>query len=64
VLEAEGDTVGECLANLIAEYPGLEIRLKGLVICLNGEFVQTIHYGSKVIQPGDEITLLPKMSGG
>jgi molybdopterin converting factor small subunit len=63
-IEAEGDTVGVCLANLIDQYPGLEMRLKNLVICLNGEVVQTIHYGRKTLKDGDVMSFLPRMSGG
>ena len=63
-VQVEGNTVRECLANMIDEYPGLETRLKSVSISLNGELVQLIHYGSREIKAGDEISLLPKMSGG
>jgi len=63
-VQANGRTIGECIQNMINEYPGLEIRLKTIVICLNGEVIQLVHYGSKEIREGDEISLKPRMSGG
>lgn len=63
-IQAKGGTIGECLQDMINEYPGFEIRLKSTVVCLNGEVVQTIYYGSKKIKEGDEISLMPRMSGG
>lgn len=63
-IPARGSTLEECLRNMINEYPELEIRLKSLAVCLNGEIVQLIHYSVREIKTGDEITFLPKMSGG
>ena len=63
-IQVRGSTIGECIQNMIDEYPGSEIRLKTIVICLNGEIVQTIHYGSRVIKEGDEINIVFLVSGG
>lgn len=63
-IQVRGSTIGECVQNMINEYPGLDIRLKTIVISLNGEIVQLVHYSSKEIREGDEISLVPRMSGG
>jgi molybdopterin converting factor small subunit len=63
-IQAQGSTIGECIQNMILEYPGLEIRLKTMVVCLNGNVVQPVYYGRKEIREGDEISLIPMMSGG
>ena len=63
-IQARGTTIGECVQNIINEYPGLAIRLKSTVICLNGEIVQLVHYNNTDIREGDEISLMPRMSGG
>ena len=63
-IQVRGSTIGECVQNMIDEYPGLDIRLKTIVISLNGEVVQLVHYSSKEIREGDEIGLVPRMSGG
>jgi len=63
-IQAKGSTIGECLENMINEYPELEIRLKTMLIYLNGEVVQLVHYGNQKIKEGDEISLMPRMSGG
>ena len=63
-IQVSGSTIGECLQNMIDEYPGIEIRLKTMVISLNGEVVQLVHYSRKEIREGDKISLIPRMSGG
>ena len=71
VLEAEGDTVGDCLGNLIALYPGLKEKLfdnksnlrNTIEIYLNMESAYPDELKKKV-KPGDEIHLTILLAGG
>ncbi|MDR1572788.1 MAG: MoaD/ThiS family protein, partial [Clostridiales Family XIII bacterium] len=68
-IEAQGETVGECLNNLMLKYPGL----KGSVyksenklyagIFVNGEVIRDSGLGRKV-GGEDEILILVNLSGG
>ncbi|MBW1997609.1 MAG: MoaD/ThiS family protein [Deltaproteobacteria bacterium] len=72
VAEVEGRTVGECLSNLAAKFPGLEKSLfdkgKGKLqsifdIWVNGESAYPEEL-SKEVQDGDEIHITMVVGGG
>lgn len=54
----EGATVAELLAQLSAERGGRE--LKGIAVSVNAEYAQ----GGRILRAGDEVGLLPPVSGG
>jgi len=71
VVSIEGNTVGECLNNLIRQYPGMEKalftkknKLQNIVeVFVNHETA----YPNELIKPvkdGDEIQLLVMLAGG
>lgn len=60
MLEVPGQgTVGELRAFLLEAYPGMS-RLKSLAIAVNAEYVED----SRKIVAGDEVALIPPVSGG
>ena len=70
-VEAEGNTVGECLGNLVKQYPGLEPS----IFAKNGDLSRLIEiyvnlqsaYPNelvKAVQEGDEIHITLLLSGG
>jgi len=71
VVETEGGTVGDCLNDLIAQYPGLKEKLfdtKGklrntIEIYLNMETTYPDEL-KKRVKPGDEIYLTILLAGG
>lgn len=71
VVETEGNTVGDCINDLIAQYPGLKEKLfdtKGklrntIEIYLNMETAYPDELKKKV-KPGDEIFLTILLAGG
>ena len=71
VIETEGNTVGDCLDDLIAKYPGLKEKLfdaKGklrniIEVYLNMESTYPDELKKKV-KPGDEIYLTILLAGG
>ena len=71
VVETQGNTVGECLDDLIAQHPGLKEKLfdtKGklrntIEIYLNMETAYPDELKKKV-KPGDEIHLTILLAGG
>ena len=71
VVETEGGTVGDCLDDLIMQYPGLKEKLfdaKGkllntIEIYLNLESTYPDEL-KKVVKTGDEITLTILLAGG
>ena len=71
VVETEGNTVGDCLDDLIAKYPGLKEKL----FDINGKLLNTIDIYlnmestypdelKKMVKPGDEIHLTILLAGG
>jgi molybdopterin converting factor subunit 1 len=52
-------TVGELKAQLCRDYPGFE-KLASLAIALNTEYATE----EARIQPGDEVVIIPPVSGG
>ena len=72
MVPVNGKTVGEALENVVRQFPILKDRLftlEGkirpfLLVCLNGE---DIRFKEQILTPvadGDEISIIPAISGG
>jgi molybdopterin converting factor subunit 1 len=55
----EGTTVGELLTHLIAQYPRLG-DISTLLVAVNDEYADS----SQIIEPTDQVALIPPVSGG
>ena len=60
-LEDEAGTT-ELLARLLALHPALSSVMKSCILALNQEYV--LKEDSRTLQDGDEIALIPPISGG
>lgn len=67
----QGGTLGECIAALDREFPGIRDRLMNdegkiaaVLIFLNGENVTKLKGLSTEISDGDEIGIIPFAAGG
>ena len=58
-IAVDGNTVADLRRKLLAEYPRLA-GLRSLYIAVNNEYADE----EKVLQEGDEIALIPPVSGG
>ena len=56
----EGATVGDLLANLSDRHSGPGSALRGIAVSVNAEYARAAH----VLRDGDEVGLLPPVSGG
>ena len=56
----DGSTAGEIVERLRAEYPGLGPAAAGAMLALNQEYVEP----SASVSDGDELALIPPVSGG
>ena len=72
VVEAEGSTVGEVVADIATRYPALAPRLRDengepypfVTFYLNDEDIR-FHGGfAASVQDGDEVTIVPAIAGG
>lgn len=71
-VEAGGATVGEVLAGLTGQYPGLrknlyndEGKLRSFVnIYLNDEDIRYLGKDATAVNDGDTITIVPSIAGG
>jgi molybdopterin synthase catalytic subunit len=54
----DGETVADLLVRVADRHPG--VRLQGIAVSVNAEYAQ----GSQVLVDGDEVGLLPPVSGG
>jgi len=69
VVEAEGATVAEVLADLDRNYPGIRFRMvdeqhrirKHMKVFVNDESVRDV---ATPVGPGDELTIMQALSGG
>jgi len=57
----DGASTGDVVEALTKQFPQLERILPRCALAVNGEYVQDAEPG---LSPGDEIALLPPMSGG
>ena len=58
-LSVEGLTAGELKANLEHQYPRLK-QLSSFMIAVNSEYATP----ATLIKPGDEVAIIPPVSGG
>ena len=72
VIEVEGDTVGELLANMTAEYTELrkhlyneDGRLRAFVaIFLNDDDIRFLEKEATPVKEGDTVSIIPTVAGG
>ena len=72
VIEVEGRTVGELLANMTAEYTELrkhlyneDGRLRAFVaICLNDDDIRFLQKEATPVKEGDTLSIIPTVAGG
>ena len=71
-VQSNGDTLEELLANLIAQYSGIEELLydeegsirSSLSLFLNGKIVRIIKNEKTILKGGDEILIMQLIAGG
>lgn len=72
VIEVNGSTIGECLENLVTQFPEIkqqlcqesdELRFREVHIFINGEILYPEDLG-RMVSDGDELFLLPPFFGG
>jgi sulfur-carrier protein len=72
VLEIEGSTIGEVLATLVDQHPGLTGQVisdegslnKFVNIYINDDDVRYLQQLDTPVKDGDEISILPAVAGG
>jgi molybdopterin converting factor small subunit len=71
-IEAEGDTVGQAIADVAARYPSLAPRLRDgagnpypfVTFYLNDADIRLRGGFETAVQDGDELTIVPAIAGG
>lgn len=72
VVEAEGQTVGELLRNMTAEYTALrnhlyneDGKLRSFVnIYVNDDDIRYLEREQTLLKPGDTVSIIPSVAGG
>ena len=71
VVEAKGSTVGEVLADLGTQYPGLRERIfegaelrRFVNVYVNNEDIRYLDDLATAVAPGDEVSIIPAVAGG
>lgn len=72
VVEAEGATVGEVLANMTAEHAGLRKHLYGedgslrkfVAIYVNDDDIRFLEKEATPVKAGDTVSIIPSVAGG
>ncbi len=72
LVSLESTTVGGCLADLDAQYPGIGERLRDeegeirrfVNIYVNGDDVRFLEGPATPLKAGDEVSIVPAMAGG
>lgn len=59
---ADGSTTQDLLQQLLTTYPGLESVMRSCVFAVNQEYVAPSH--SLALKDGDEVAIIPPLSGG
>ena len=67
-----GNSLGECIAQLESQYPGMEQRLKDengelrrfVNLYVNGEDVRFLQGLDTSLKTGDEVSIVPAVAGG
>lgn len=70
-INAEGNTVGECLDDAAARFPGFSRRLNhpdgkaaGLLVFVNGDNTLSLSGLETGVADGDELSIIPLAAGG
>jgi molybdopterin synthase sulfur carrier subunit len=71
-VEAEGQTIGDIVANLEKQYPGLKERLcddngeirRFVNVYLNQEDIRFKEGNQTAVADGDEVSIVPAIAGG
>ena len=72
VVEADGATVGEVLANMAAEHAGLRKHLYGedgslrkfVAIYVNDDDIRFLEKEATPVKAGDTVSIIPSVAGG
>ena len=72
VVEADGATVGEVLANMTAEHAGLRKHLYGedghlrkfVAIYVNDDDIRFLEKEATPVKAGDTVSIIPSVAGG
>lgn len=56
----DGSTISDLVQSITVQYPKLAEMLPSIVLALNEEYVT----GTPVLSDGDEVALIPPISGG
>ena len=71
-VQSSGDTVGELIENLEQQYPGIKGRLceedgvlrRFINVYVNGEDIRYAKGVDTALKDGDEVSIIPAVSGG
>ena len=71
-VQTNGGSIGELLANLEADYPGIRAKLcddngnikRYVNVFVNDEEIRTLQGGDTPVGEKDEVSIIPAMAGG